>query len=39
MLLQIQAASVGVMMSNAWDGCYHCYLVDVAAAAVVDVAI
>jgi hypothetical protein len=39
MLLQIQAASVGVMMSNAWDGCYHCYLVDDAAAAVVDVAI
>lgn len=34
MLLQIPAVSVGVMMNNVWDGCYHCYLVDAAAAAV-----
>lgn len=34
MLLQIPAVSAGVMMSNVWDGCYHYYLVDAAAAAV-----
>jgi hypothetical protein len=33
MLLQILAVSVGVMMNNVWDGCYHYYLVDAAAAA------
>lgn len=32
MLLQIPAVSVGVMMNNVWDGCYHYYLVDAAAA-------
>ena len=31
MLLQILAVSVGVMMNNVWDGCYHYYLVDAAA--------
>jgi len=33
MLLQILAVSVGVMMNNVWDGCYHYYLADAAAAA------
>lgn len=33
MLLQILAVSVGVMMNNVWDGCYHYYLVDAVAAA------
>jgi hypothetical protein len=33
MLLQILVVSVGVMMNNVWDGCYHYYLVDAAAAA------
>lgn len=32
-LLQTQVVNVGVMMSNVWGGCYHCYLVDVDAAA------
>lgn len=32
-LLQTQAESVAVMTSNVWGGCYHCYLVDAAAAA------